>query len=254
VKPAHRRLFDRLAVGLMLLGGWWLASRLAGEYWIASPAQTIVRVVALAAGGQLAVHAAYTLGEAFGGFVIGVMPGLLLPFLLRRSPLTVAILDPFVVAGYGLPKLALAPLFILWFGIGIWSKIWLIAAVTFFFVFFNTFAGIRALDVRLVRMAQVAGANESQIARTIVWPSAVPYIFAGFRAALPYAIGGTIIAELISSNHGLGYLLELGAMNFDSKTMFAALFSVTLVVVIANFFLDAVERRLLRWRPVAVVV
>jgi NitT/TauT family transport system permease protein len=250
----RRRLLDRAAVGLLFLAIWWLASRVAGEYWIASPKQTLLTIFSLAAGGQLAVHAMFTLGEAFGGFLIGVAPGLLLPFLLRRSPLSVAILDPFVIAGYGLPKLALAPLFILWFGIGIWSKIWLIAAVTFFFIFFNTFAGIRALDIRLIRMAQVAGATESQIARTIVWPSAIPYIFAGLRAAMPYAIGGTIIAELMSSNHGLGYLLQLGANNFDSKTMFAALASVTVVVVFANWFIEAIERRLLRWRPVAVVV
>ena len=141
---------------------------------------------------------------------------MLLPFLLRRQPLMVAILDPFMVGGYGAPKLALAPLFILWFGIGIESKIALVAAVVFFIVYFSTLAGVRALDPKLVQMAQVVGASERQVARHIVFPGAVPYIFAGFRIAVPYAIGGAVIAELISSNRGLGYLVQTGAMNFDT--------------------------------------
>ena len=95
----------------------------------------------------------------------------------------VAILDPFMVGGYGAPKLALAPLFILWFGIGIESKIALVASVVFFIVYFSTLAGVRALDAKLVQMAQVMGASERQVARHIVLPGAVPNIFAGFRIA-----------------------------------------------------------------------
>ena len=101
---------------------------------------------------------------------------MLLPFLLRRHPVIVAILDPFMVGGYGAPKLAFAPLFILWFGIGIESKIALVASVVFFIVYFNTLSGVRALDPRLVQMAQIVGAGERQVARHIVFPAAVPHI------------------------------------------------------------------------------
>ena len=155
-------------------------------------------------------------GNRCCGAIVGGVPAVLLPFLLRRHPLMVAILDPFMVGGYGAPKLAFAPLFILWFGIGIESKIALVASVVFFIVYFNTLAGVRALDPKLVQMAQIAGASERHVARHIVFPAAVPYIFAGFRIAVPYAIGGAIIAELISSNRGLGYLVQTGAMNFDT--------------------------------------
>jgi NitT/TauT family transport system permease protein len=121
--------------------------------------------------------------------------------------------------------------------------------VVFFIVYFNTLAGVRALDPRLVQMAQIAGASERHVARHIVFPAAVPYIFAGLRIAVPYAIGGAIIAELISSNRGLGYLVQTGAMNFDTTSVFAAIAAATLVVLATNWLMDALERLLLKWRP-----
>ena len=174
---------------------------------------------------------------------------MLLPFLLRRHPLVVAILDPFMVGGYGASKLAFAPLFILWFGIGIESKIALVASVVFFIVYFSTLTGVRALDPKLVQMAQIAGAGERHVARHIVFPAAVPYILAGFRIAVPYAIGGAVIAELISSNRGLGYLVQTGAMNFDTTSVFSAILAATLIVHGANWLINKGERALLRWRP-----
>jgi NitT/TauT family transport system permease protein len=161
----------------------------------------------------------------------------------------VAILDPFMVGGYGAPKLALAPLFILWFGIGTESKIALVASVIFFIVYFSTLTGVRSLDAKLVQMAQLVGANERQVARHIVWPGAVPNIFAGFRIGLPYAIGAAVIAELISSNRGLGYLVQVGAMNFDTTQCFVAIAAATLIVHAVGYGVDATERLLLSWRP-----
>jgi NitT/TauT family transport system permease protein len=161
----------------------------------------------------------------------------------------VAILDPFMVGGYGAPKLAFAPLFILWFGIGIESKIALVAAVVFFIVYFSTLSGVRTLDLKLVQMAQVVGASERQVGRHIVFPGAVPSIFAGFRIAVPYAIGGAVIAELISSNRGLGYLVQTGAMNFDTTQVFVAILAATIVVHAFIALVDLGERFLLRWRP-----
>jgi len=199
--------------------------------------------------GDLLRHTAYTLSEAVAGFVIGALPAALLPFALRRRPIVSAILDPFMVGGYGAPKLAFAPLFILWFGIGIESKIALVAAVVFFIVYFSTLSGVRALEPKLVQMAQVMGANERQVGRHIVFPGAVPAIFAGFRIAVPYAIGGAVIAELISSNRGLGYLVQTGAMNFDTTQVFVAILAATIIVHAFIAVIDVGERFLLRWRP-----
>ena len=246
-----RTFFDRLIVLIVILAAWQVGSFLVGAYFLPSPGAVALRFVAQVWNGELIRHGGYTIEEALIGTLVGGVPAVLLPFLLRRQPLLVAILDPFMVGGYGAPKLAFAPLFILWFGIGIESKIALVASVVFFIVYFNTLSGVRALDPKLVQMAQLAGAGERHVARHIVLPAAVPHILAGFRIAVPYAIGGAIIAELISSNRGLGYLVQTGAMNFDTTSVFAAILMATLIVLAANWLLNTAERMLLHWRPPA---
>jgi NitT/TauT family transport system permease protein len=244
-----RTVLDRLLVGAVILALWQFGSAMVGEYWLSSPWAVALRFVAQVVNGELLFHAGYTLGEAAAGAVIGGMPAVLLPFLLRRHPIIVAILDPFMVGGYGAPKLAFAPLFILWFGIGTESKVALVASVVFFIVYFATLSGVRALDAKLVQMAQIVGAGERQVSRHIVFPGAVPSIFAGFRIAVPYSVGAAVIAELISSNRGLGYLVQTGAMNFDTTSVFAAIVMATLLVLGANWLMNSLETLLLRWRP-----
>jgi NitT/TauT family transport system permease protein len=248
---ALRARGDQLIVLAVLIAIWQAASFALGVYWVGSPWGVATRVASGAFGGDLLRHAGYTALEAAAGFALGALPAAALPFGLRRFPIATAIIDPFMVGGYGAPKLALAPLFILWFGIGIESKIALVAITVFFIVYFSALAGVRALDTRLVQMAQVVGAQERQVVRHIVFPGAVPYIFTGLRIAMPYSIGGAVIAELISSNRGLGYLVQLGAMNFDTTGVLAALTAVTLIVFVGNWSVNAAERWLLRWRPPA---
>jgi NitT/TauT family transport system permease protein len=244
-----RTVLDRLLVAGIILGVWQLGSAMVGSYWLSSPWATVSRFAAQIMNGELVFHASYTLGEAVAGTLIGGVPAVLLPFLLRRHPIVVAILDPFMIGGYGAPKLAFAPLFILWFGIGTESKIALVASVVFFIVYFATLNGVRALDAKLVQMAQIVGASERQLSRHIVFPGAVPSIFAGFRIAVPYSVGAAVIAELISSNRGLGYLVQTGAMNFDTTSVFAAIVMATLLVLGANWLMNSLERLLQRWRP-----
>jgi NitT/TauT family transport system permease protein len=245
---------DQLVVLIVLIATWQAFSLGFGTYWIGSPWGVLTRLTAGVFGGDLLRHTGYTLSEAVAGFFLGALPAAALPLALRRYPTVSAILDPFMVGGYGAPKLALAPLFILWFGIGIESKIALVAITVFFIVYFAAQAGVRALDARLVQMAKVVGASERHLARHIVFPGAVPYIFTGLRIAMPYSIGGAVIAELISSNRGLGYLIQLGAMNFDTTGVFVALTATTCIVFLGNFSVDGLERRLLRWRPAADVM
>jgi len=251
VRSALRSRGDQLLVLIVLFAIWQGLSMMLGTYWVGSPWGVVTRLASGVWNGELLHHASYTLFEAVAGFLIGAIPAAALPFLLRRLPIVTAIIDPFMVGGYGAPKLALAPLFILWFGIGIESKIALVAITVFFIVYFSALAGIRALDAKLVQMAQVMGANERAVARHIVFPGAVPYIFTGFRIAMPYSIGGAVIAELISANRGLGYLIQLGAMNFDTTGVFVALVAVTLIVFLGNWSVNVGERWLLRWRPPA---
>ena len=240
---------DQLLVLVLLFAIWQALSFWLTVYWVGSPLGVVVRLYDGVVNGAILMHAGFTMAEAIIGFIIGATPAVALPFLLRRLPIATAILDPFMVGGYGAPKLALAPLFILWFGIGIESKIALVAITVFFIVYFSALAGVRALDSKLVQMAQVAGANERDVARHIVFPGAVPYIFTGFRIAMPYSIGGAVVAEIISANRGLGYLIQLSAMNFDTTGVFVALVAVTIIVFVMNGVVDFAERRLLHWRP-----
>src|SRR5690348_4390582 len=249
IATSLRAYGDQILVLVVLVAIWQVPSMTLGSYWVGSPWGVATRFVAGIGDGTLLHQASYTVFEAAAGFVLGALPAVALPFALRRLPIATAILDPFMVGGYGAPKLALAPLFILWFGIGIASKIALVAFTVFFIVYFSAQAGVRALDARLVQMAQVMGASERHVARHIVFPGAVPHVFAGLRIAMPYSIGGAVIAELISANRGLGYLIQLGATNFDTVGIFVALAATTCIVLAGNWSVNALERRLLRWRP-----
>ena len=244
-----RRVGDRLIVCIVLLAVWQVASLILGTYWVSTPWATISRFFEGIASGELIRHGGYTVEEAFLGGFIGAVPAIILPFALRRMPTMVAILDPFMIGGYGLPKLALAPLFILWFGIGIESKIAVVVSIVFFIEYYATLSGVRALDGRLVQMAQLCGASERQVARHVVWPGAVPNIFAGLRISLPIAIAVAVVTELISSNRGLGYLVQMGAMNFDITEVFAAILGATVLVLAVGYAVDGTEKILLRWRP-----
>lgn len=237
---------DRCLVGLVVLAIWQGANLWVGDYWVATPLATAKGLLDSAA--EVLRHTGFTVEAALAGLVIGCVPGVLLPLIFRRFPTVMAVLDPFMVCGYGLPKLALAPLFILWFGIGVASKVALVASVVFFILYFNMVAGIRSIDGKTIRVARVLGASEYDILRKIVWPSCLPFIFAGLQIALPYAIGGVVISELISSNRGLGYLVQYSAMNFSTLGVFVAVAAITIVCVAMNGLLSVVEFRMLRWR------
>lgn len=247
----YRSISDRIVVGILLVALWQLGSWVLGTYWLSTPWLTLSRFGTSIWGGDMIRQAGYTIEEAAVGAVIGAVPAIILPFALRRMPTLVSVLDPFMIGGYGLPKLALAPLFILWFGIGIESKIAVVVSIVFFIEYYATLSGVRSLDARLVQMAQLVGANERQVARHVVFPGAVPNIFAGLRISLPIAISVAVVTELISSNRGLGYLVQMGAMNFDITQVFAAILGATVLVLAVGYAVDGTERALLRWRPAA---
>lgn len=244
-----RLIIDRLIVFALALAAWQLCSSYFGSIWFSSPWRVLERFIEELRDGDLIFQATYTLKAALYGALIGGIPGALLPFLLRRHPVASAILDPYFVGGYGVPKLALAPLFILWFGIDIAPKVALVASIVSFLVFFSTAAGVAAVNAQYVSVARVFGASERDIARHIVWPGAIPYAFAGFRIAAPYAIGAAVVGELISSNRGLGFLIVSGATDFDTTLVFVSLVTLTIIVVALNLVIGRCERWLLRWRP-----
>jgi NitT/TauT family transport system permease protein len=243
-----RQWRDRLVLATAFLLVWQGASQAFGTYWTSSPWLVLTRLATLAANGELWFHGRFTVAEAAAGFVLGAIPGCVAAMVLRRRPLLEACLEGVAAVGYAVPKTALIPLFILWFGVGPASKIALVASAIFFIVFYSTLRGVKSVDARQIAMARVLGATEPQIVRQIVWPSVVPYVFGGLRVALPYAIAGAIVGEIISSNRGLGYLTQYGAMDFDTTLTFTALVTVMAVVLTLDRVLLAVQSRLLRWQ------
>lgn len=248
---ARRRIYaGRFLFALGCLVLWQWGYELLGGGFIAPPLKVLERIVELARSGALLVHTAATFEEAALGFLIGGAAGVLLPFLLRLSPRFTEALDPFLAAGTGVPKLALAPLLILWFGIGLSSKVVFVASLVFFLLFFNTLAGVRSVDPRLIGMARVVGAGEWRVAREIVWNTTLPYIFAGIKIAMPRAISAAVVAEFIAADVGLGYYINNARSLNDTVGLFAGIVVVTLLVIAINVVLQRVQSRSLSWRPV----
>lgn len=244
----RRTWIDRCLLAAALVLGWQGLSWMAGPYWVSSPALVATRLWAMLGNGDLWFHGRFTVGEALGGFLLGAVPGCLVAMMLRRHPLLGAAVETVAAVGYAVPKTALVPLFILWLGVGPGAKVALVASAIFFIVFYSTLRGVRAIDERLLLSARVFGASEGQLLRLVVWPAVVPYVFGGLRVAVPYAIAGAIVGEIISSNRGLGYLAQYGAMDFDTTLIFAALASVMVIVLLLNGALLLVQQRLLRWQ------
>ena len=171
----------------------------------------------------------------------------------RRSERCVArVLDPYLVGFYSIPRIALIPLFILWFGIGFQTKVIYTALLVFFPVFMNTLSGVRDVSQDLIDVIRVMGASRTDTIRKILIPSALAWLFAGLRISVPYALIGAIVAEMFTSNVGLGYLISFYANQFDTASLFATLAVTTAMGLLLNAAVTRIEKRLLRWRPAAV--
>jgi NitT/TauT family transport system permease protein len=153
------------------------------------------------------------------------------------------------MASVGVPKYALVPLFILWFGIDDAPKLWLVGLLVFYPVFIAVFAGIRNVDRRLINMARVVGASESMISREVIWNSLVSFFFASLKIALPRAVSAAIIGEFLVGNEGLGYFIEYSRQNFDTTGVFAGIVIATTLVLLINAVLVWLDRRINAWRP-----
>jgi len=199
--------------------------------------------------GEILPHLLVTGEELVLGYLVGVACGVLAGYGLGRSPRLAAVFEPYVMAFYGIPKIALAPLFIIWFGIGLWSKVALAAAMVFFLVFYNVYTGVRGVDRDLVRLTMIMGASERQLTRHVYLPAAAPYVIMGMRMAIPYAVIGVIVGEFTSSVEGLGLFIHEASSTYDPAGVFAGIAVLLAFVVGANMLASRLERRVLRWQP-----
>jgi NitT/TauT family transport system permease protein len=239
----------RLLLLIALLASWQLLSGpVLNPFYVSSPAAIWRRASAWIADGTLWFHSAITIQETLFGLALGVSTGIVAGFILGRLRVLGKILDPFILAVYSIPKVALAPLFIVWFGIGLGMKVILAAVIVFFLVFFNTVAGVRNVDRDLVDAVRLMGGKQRDIILKVVLPSTVGWILTGLRIAIPYALIGAVIAELIASNRGIGYLIINSTGQFDTAGTFAALLVLTIIAALLNAVVDLIERKTSRWK------
>ena len=246
----HAVIAGRIGLAVLLLIAWKVGADAAGPLYAADPVKVLERIVGDTLSGSLLRHIYATLRLSAIGFAIGCLCGVALPFLLRRMPRLTRAVEPYIMASVGVPKYALVPLFILWFGIDDAPKLWLVGLLVFYPVFIAVFAGIRNVDRRLIAMARVVGASEAAISREVVWNSLLPFFFAALKIALPRAVSAAIIGEFLVGNEGLGYMIEHSRQSFDTTGVFTGIVVATALVLVINAALERIDRRLNAWRPV----
>jgi NitT/TauT family transport system permease protein len=245
-------LLCQAALGALILAAWQGASgRLVDDFFISNPADVTRRLVQWTLDGSIFLHIWATVYATLVGFVIGAVGGFALGIWLGISPFSSRLLNPYLWALNALPKVALAPLFVLWFGLGIESKIALAAVLVLFLVFLNTFAGVREVDRDLIDAARLMRATRLQVTAKIIVPSAMSWVFAGLKTSVPYALIGAVLGEMIAANRGLGYLVQFSGAQFDAAGVFAVLVVIALLAVVLNLAVEIVQERVERWRVVS---
>ena len=240
----------RLLLAAAIVLAWEYEARTLGRLFFAPTLDVLARIVALAQSGQMVADIAATLRVSVAGFAIAAVLGVLIPFLLRRSRRLTEAVEPYIMASMGIPKYALAPWLILWFGIGDLPKLVVVTLVVFYILYITTFAGIRGVDQRLVNMARVIGASERVISREIIWTSLLPFFFTGLKIAFPRAVSATIVGEFLVSTEGVGRSIEHARQVSDTTGVFAGVVIAIALVLAINGIVNLIERWALRWRPV----
>lgn len=187
--------------------------------------------------------------EALLAFAIGVLLGVVVGFLFARVPFLAKLFEPYIHMLNALPRVVLAPVLLLWFGLGIWSKVALGVTIVFFIVFFNTYRGVREVDPVLIHNARMLGASERQLLRHVFIPSALTWIFSSLHTSVGFAIVGAVVGEYLGSSQGIGYVISQAEGVFDTTAVFAGMIVLMLVVLVVDYIVNRIERRLLRWKP-----
>ena len=241
----------QLLLGLTFLLVWELgaATRFLDPYFFSRPRDIAERVWQLVFSASLWPDLATTFLEAALSFTIGSLLGIVCGFVLARSPVMASVFGPYLRIANSLPRIVLAPIFLLWFGGDIKSKVALGVTVVFFVVFFNTFRGLREVDVVMIDNARILGASERQLIRHVLIPSALTWIFSSLHVSIGLVIIAVVVSEYMNASAGIGYMIAQYEGTLDSTGVFAGITILALGVLAVGSVVDRVERRLMRWKP-----
>lgn len=240
---------QRVILILVLLAIWELGSALTdGEFWVSRPLLIVDRLISMVRSGELLRHLTATLVEAGSGLLLAGLVGIPLGIALERFPHVAKLVEPVIMGLYGLPRVALAPLFILWVGIGLSSKVLMSFSMVIFVFLMNVSEGVRSIDKDMLDLMSTMRASRPYVIRHVILPAIVPWILTAIRIGVGLALIGAVVAELIGSNQGLGWYIEKSGGRLDTTGVFTGLVVLMAVAMLANFLIVAAERRLLRWR------
>ncbi|HEV7635676.1 MAG TPA: ABC transporter permease [Bradyrhizobium sp.] len=252
-------LLCQILVAVIALALWQLLATvpifgrlLLPPFFFSNPVDVGSQIVAWFSSGVIWKHLWITLLESILAFAIGSLGGVMVGFWFARQPLVAAIFDPYVKMANALPRVVLAPIFALWLGLGIWSKVALGVTLVFFIVFFNVYQGVREVSTTVLANARMLGMNERQLMRHVYWPSALSWMFSSLHTSVGFAVVGAVVGEYLGSAAGLGYLIQQAEGIFDVAGVFAGMFVLSAFVILIDLAVTRVERRLLVWRPDAV--
>jgi NitT/TauT family transport system permease protein len=233
----------------LVTGGFGLGIRLFEPLILPSPSSIWESILDYADTGLMFTDIRATLWAAFLGLVLGVIGGALAGVLLGYWRTGALLLEPAMVAINSLPRITVAPLLILWFGLGLTSQVVLSLFTVFFVIFWNTYLGIKTVDTELVRVVKVMGGSRLDVGRMVVLPTVVSWIFAALRTSVSFALSGAVVAEFVGSTRGLGYRMTLAAGLLNTPRVFAIMVILGAVSVVLVRGAEKVERRALKWRP-----
>ena len=252
-KSATRLRFENLAMQIALiaafLGLWeYAADRWVPALFVSRPSMIGATMWAWLLDGTYARATWATLEATTLGFVAGASTGMVAGYLTGTWTRLGIVLSPILTALYTLPRLALAPLFLLWFGLGLQFRVVFAATIVFFLVYYNTYFGVREVNGELISAVRIMGASRWQLTRRVVIPSALTWVAAGLKISVPYALVGVVVAEMLAGSEGLGYLLAKNAEQFAAHGTFAAIVGVLTIAFAIDGLVTLITQRALRWK------
>ena len=218
-------------------------------FFFSNPVDVATQIATWFASGVIWKHLWVTLIESILAFVFGSIGGFLVGFWFALQPRTAAVFDPYVKMINALPRVVLAPIFTLWLGLGIWSKVALGFTLVFFIVFFNVYQGVKEVSPTVLANARMLGMSERQLMRHVYWPSALSWMFSSLHTAVGFAVVGAVVGEYLGAAAGLGYLIQQAEGVFDVAGVFAGMFVLAVFVIVIDMIVSLIEKRLLIWRP-----
>ncbi|MGM4967680.1 ABC transporter permease [Tardiphaga sp. 1201_B9_N1_1] len=249
-------LLCQVLVAVVVIGLWHLLTTvpvfgriLLPPFFFSNPWDVGSQIVSWFASGIIWKHLGITLLESVLAFVIGSTLGVLIGFWFARQPRLAAIFDPYVKMANALPRVVLAPIFALWLGLGIWSKVALGVTLVFFIVFFNVYQGVKEVSPTVLANGRMLGMSERQLMRHVFWPSALSWMFSSLHTAVGFAVVGAVVGEYLGSAAGLGYVIQQAEGTFDVAGVFAGMFVLSAFVIAIDILVTMVEKRLLVWKP-----